>query len=268
MPVDLGRFHSLKLVALHEVTPINVAGLPEGCRIYVRQPHAGQSFQEPASRVIGATIGYRPEQSGAQLLQEGKLEHARELTLVPACHARWCCWLGCMSMQAVKNLTTLRVVCPLYGFDRVGYDSNGRIGITLPASMQLSSLTLVAPVVKLGFQDPRSSAAWLTDMKIVSAVFEYVIIYSATGRFSYDTCQGWPNLQEEFARHLRAGLSLATCEVEQGPFNAGQQALHCVYIRKDGEAEKLPAELLRNRCLCHACFDCLQMDGKLPIRRG
>ena len=171
-PMDPGRFRSLKLLALHELAPSSVVGLPQGCQLYVCQRDDLTGLRDVASRIYGAALNYW---FGVPRVGLQRPEHAREVTLMPSRLVQtWGLWLCSMSLHAFRNLSTLRVLCPLDEFRYAGL-RDGVVHVLLPASLRLTTLTLMAPVVRLGFEDSRASAAWLTEMKVTCAKFSLVI---------------------------------------------------------------------------------------------
>ena len=231
--------------------------LPDGCVL-----HASQTSDSPwklywlgdlvtsfVFRVEFKTYDSTKQSSMLQDMYRGRDMNIKDLTVkLVFARAAQSLKMGPGCFAQARNLSIIRVLAALDSFYL-----GDVLEVGIPKLLKLRSLVLVAPIVKLDFECALTSAETLADMKIVSAELQCSALHEGS-------LEGLPYLQDELAPYLKDGLGLESCGVGE----AGGLALLCVYIRRQGERQRLPAELLHNRCLCCCCWECLKLDGKLP----
>ncbi len=253
-PMDLRHLKCLRRLAVHNMFLECELHLPEGCQVYVHNTIIPCIVNRPESCITGRAMRFlmptewkdsaNDDNELVEVLQA--VPDIEDLTVAPqfshgfegVLRLR----LNAMTLAPVGHLTSLRVFSSWHE-----NQSRGRVEVKLPASLELRCLELAAHSVGLAFEDVAVSMARLTEMKVLCGCF-------------CSTCKdGRKVLQSEVSAHLRAGLCLVLCNIA----GDGDEDVECMYIKRSGESDVAPADLLFNRCQCRCCWECLQLDGKL-----
>jgi hypothetical protein len=219
--------------------------LPEGCQVYLKHCNRTELiFGSAKSCITGVVMRFvmpfEWEQAAdtALLGEMQAVPGVRELTLVPDFRHQAALRLNAKTLAPLRHLTSLRVFSSFYE-----NKSRAEVEVRLPACLEVRCLVLAAHSVSLAFEGAAVSVARLTELKVLCGW----------------ACSERQALQSEVEPHLQAGLCLVLCDLEG---HDGEE-VEGLYIKRSGECDVAPADLLCDRCLCRCCWECLQLDGKL-----
>jgi hypothetical protein len=205
--------------------------LPEGCDLYAGQPCDNSWRLYWLRQLVSGFVfrvdfrAYQTTRHSSMLQDLPKLRNIRDLAvMLTFARSFQSLKMGLECFAQARNLTVIRVLASLDSFYL-----RDVLEIDIPKDLKLSSLVLVAPTVKLGFECALTAAETLADMKLVSAELQCT-------RMHKGSLECLPYLQDELAPYLKDGLGLQSCEVGE----AGGLALRCMYIRRQGEPARSP----------------------------
>ena len=248
---DMSSLRQLKRMALTRMGTCQLLLPPQACQLYICSRQ--YTWPQPAAAITSLRLVMEVfilpyTDDAADMLRElPALVGLRELEIAII----FIDWTSELHLEPallaqLTKLTSLRVY-PTWrtseGGPGVPPSQWNTVTLMVPAALKLRTLHIVAPTVRLGFQNALASAAALKDFKVTAAAFE-----SLHG----DEMDGFACMHDMVGPHLAPGLSVRTCAIEGEP---GQEST-CVWVN-ELEGEMLQDYLLDDPCQCHAWLELL-----------
>ena len=260
---DMSCFKQLKRMALTRMGPCQLLLPPQACHLYICS-HLF-TWPQPAAAITSLRLVMEvfvppyTDRTAEMLRELPVLTGLRELELaLKFCDPMAVLRLPPALFSPLTKLTSLRVY-PTWRTGECKGGPGGIVALMVPAALKLRTLHIVAPTVRLGFQDARATVAALRDFKMTAAVFESLQMHT-------EERHGITHMLDELGPHLAPGLSVRTCPIDDLISREGEAGIEasCVWINENElRGEMLQDYLLDDPCQCRACWSCLRRDRKL-----